>query len=220
LITAYNVIGEYSPSVLAFLVGGLAGFQGIYNKYGQASLRLAAKPMGVLYFATRGIVPAALFCISLGHGPNIPPWTLALGLGASTELFLRMKFYIKDSDKSKDSDKDAVGQLLIGPFNLLTFYQGLFLDALAQDLQDIRKEVEKLIPGHLNFDAFCDLIESRLNIIVDPAVKAGIIKILTTQRTDYSSKPSLPNKDTVFKRYVGYQLMEITSKRVILQLIE
>jgi hypothetical protein len=210
--------GSYWFSLLAFGVGVLAGFQALHNRYPQESLALAVRPVGLIYLGLRGAVPAGLFCISLGQA-EVPPWILALGLGVSTELFLRLKFFIKENEKADGT----IEQILAGPFDLLKWYQDFFLGKLGVDRGDIRLEaVKKLLPKRLSFDDLCKRITDRLPIVENSVVRQEIADAVMAQQEAFAKDTTTDAtaKENRFKDRLGFGLMAVAEKRVIGQLVK
>jgi hypothetical protein len=209
---------DYWLSLLAFGVGVLAGFQALHNRYPQESQALAVKPIGLTYLGLRGAVPASLYCIFLGQ-VMVPPWALALGLGVSTELVLRIKFFIKENQKADGT----LEQILAGPFDLLKWYQDFFLSKLGVDLGDIRlKAVKRLIPKNLSFEDLCRRITDRLDILEDPAVRQKIADAVKAQQEEFAKDATTAagEKETRYKDRLGFALMRAADKRVIGQLVK
>src|SRR6266581_980679 len=91
---------HYLYCILAFSVGLLAGFQGIYNRYKKDSLGALGTLPGVAYLLTRGLVPAIVFIVAYAAGlieSQLLVWSLGFGLGAETVL--RTKFYLGEAQK-------------------------------------------------------------------------------------------------------------------------
>jgi hypothetical protein len=209
--------GSYWLSLLAFGLGVLAGFQALDSRYPQESLTLAVRPFGLTYLGLRGAVPATLFCISLGR-VTVPPWALALGLGVSTELFLRLKVFIKENQKPDGT----IEQILAGPFDLLKWYQDFFLAKLGVDRGDIRlKAVKKLIPKSLSFEELCKRIADRLALVEDP-VRQKIDDAVKAQQEAFTKDTTTAagEKETRYKDRLGFALMAVAEKRVIGQLVK
>jgi hypothetical protein len=210
--------GSYWLSLLAFGFGVLAGFQALDNRYPQESLTLAVRPFGLTYLGLRGAVPASLFCIILGR-VTVSPWVLALGLGVSTELFLRLKVFIKENQKPDGT----IEQILAGPFDLLKWYQDFFLEKLGVDRGDIRlKAVKKLIPKSLSFEELCKRIADRLALVEDPAVRQKIDDAVNVQQETFTNDTTTATgaKETRYKDRLGFALMAAAEKRVIGQLVK
>lgn len=210
--------GSYWFSLLAFGVGVLAGFQALHNRYPQESLTLAIRPVGLIYLGLRGTVPAGLFCVSLSQ-TTVPPWALALGLGVSTEIFLRLKLFIKENQRADGT----IEQVLAGPFDLLKWYQDLFLGKLGVDRGDIRLEaVKKLIPKKLGFEDLCRRIIDRLDIVEDSAVRRKIAAAVAAQQEAFAKDATTAAgaKETRYKDRLGFALMAAAEKRVIGQLVK
>jgi hypothetical protein len=96
----------YLYCILAFSVGLLAGFQGIYNRYKKDSLDALRTLPGTAYLLSRGFVPAAVFIIAYATGliqNQLPVWSLGFGLGAETAL--RTKFYLGERKNRVETSK-------------------------------------------------------------------------------------------------------------------
>ncbi|MEK6325434.1 MAG: hypothetical protein AABN33_27655 [Acidobacteriota bacterium] len=87
---------NYLYSIVAFVIGGLAGFQGVYERYKKDSAKASTTLPGFAYLLTRGIFPAGIFAgFYAAHliENNLAITALACGTGA--ELFLRSKIFIE-----------------------------------------------------------------------------------------------------------------------------
>src|SRR5206468_13045415 len=118
----------YWAALLSASIGILAGFQGIYERFKRGALRAAISLPGLFYLLTRGGLPYAVFLIAWYKRfvvDNI--WFWAMVNGAGTEAFLRARVYVKQTGADGKTE-----ELLKGPFDLLKWYQNLFLD-LADD---------------------------------------------------------------------------------------
>src|SRR6266576_4637012 len=134
----------YLYSLVAFVIGGLAGFQGVYEKYNRDSLKASTTLPGFSYILTRAAFPTLVFASSYGLG-YVKSYLLltAFACGTGAELFLRTKFFIKQSE----SGEGNVEELLKGPLDLLRWYQTLFLEASASGLAERRKNfIKKHLP--------------------------------------------------------------------------
>lgn len=206
---------NYWWTVLAFFVGLLAGFQGIHNRYPLQSLLLLWKTPSLLYLATRGALPSAAYCAILASGRvlPIPAGLLALSLGAGVELALRTRFFIRESTKADGT----INEVLWGPFNLLKWYQDLFLKQLGVHVGDIKKECARtLVPANLSFVEVCDRIDDRLCLITDVAQRSDVGKTITKHRKDF-----VPGSDEErAKLRLVLALLNVVGKREMKQLVE
>jgi hypothetical protein len=150
---------NYFYSLLAFLVGLAAGFQGIYERYQKDSLRASVTFPGIFYLLTRGAVPALIFVTLYGYRIIESRLLLqALACGTGAELVLRSRVYVKQEQKD-----GSIEELLRGPFDLLRWYQNLFLESIADFLAETRKRFVKTnLPEEMDFLALCDRVLSNM----------------------------------------------------------
>lgn len=150
----------YLFTVVAFAVGGAAGFQGIYERYKKDSIVALRSPPGILYLASRGMLPAVMFSGLYSSGSirgHLTIW--ALSCGAGVELVLRSQFYVKQTNIRGGLQEEMVR----GPFDLLKWYQGLFLEAIAERLAKARlKAVRCVAGGEVPFLSLCDRVDENL----------------------------------------------------------
>lgn len=204
-------------TVLACGVGVLAGFQGIHGRYSQEAFRLAWSPWGIAYLATRAVVPGALFVYVARTGENpAPGWMLALGLGVSSEIVLRLRFFIQQR-KLPDG---SVEELMRGPFDLLRWYQDLFLDQMGSDLVSIRKaSATRAIPKGVSFEELARRIRNNvLNHILETKrerVKAAL-KSVEDERAAAGGQPG----DDHFVQRLAYSLRAIVTARELSDLFK
>jgi hypothetical protein len=77
---------------------------------------------------------------------------LACGTGA--EVVLRSRVYVKQAQKDGSPE-----EFLRGPFDLLRWYQNLFLEAISNPLAESRRRfVGKNLPKEIDFLALCDRV--------------------------------------------------------------
>jgi hypothetical protein len=127
---------NYLYSIVAFLIGGLAGFQGVYERYKKDSAKASITLPGFSYLLTRAAFPAAIFgALYASQAIQTNLMVSALVCGAGAEVFLRSKIFIKQEQKGADSVED----LLKGPLDLLRWYQNLLLEAASTSLAESKK---------------------------------------------------------------------------------
>ena len=139
---------EYLYSAVSFFVGIASGFQGVYERYARESLQASLTPPGALYCLSRGVVPALVFAVSYGqHWISGNLFLFSLACGASIEVVLRMKFYVRTSKTEKGAE-----ELMRGPFDLLKWYQNLLLQSTAQYIATDRlRFVQSHLPQNIDF---------------------------------------------------------------------
>lgn len=117
-------------ALVSFAVGFLAGFQGIYERFRSDSLKAGGTLYGLAFLSSRGAIAALAFetlpspSFLIGH----PLWR-ALIYGASVEVILRSKFYLKRISAGGGKFDDLVR----GPFDLLRVYQDFFLTSIENN---------------------------------------------------------------------------------------
>jgi|SRR5882724_900291 hypothetical protein len=147
---------NYLYSIVAFLIGGLAGFQGVYERYKKDSAKASVTLPGFSYLLTRAVFPAGIFAALYASQvvqTNLLVSALACGTGA--ELFLRSKIFIKQEQKGAGNVED----LLKGPLDLLRWYQNLLLEAASTSLAQSKKVfVDKHLDRTVEFQELCERV--------------------------------------------------------------
>jgi len=204
---------SYLYSLVAFVIGGLAGFQGVYEKYNRDSIKASTTFPGFFYLLSRAAFPTAVFAGSYGFG-LIKSYLLlaALACGTGAELFLRTKVFIKQGPTSQGSVED----LLKGPLDLLRWYQNLFLDAAASGLAERRKNfIKKNLPREDAFQALHDRFLKNMDAWPNPAVMTKLKVEVDKLKTEVDAKnvQSGSDLDQKYKFKLGYLVYnEVGSK--------
>jgi hypothetical protein len=203
---------NYAYAFVALVIGGLAGFQAIYERYGDESGTAVNTRPGVWYLISRGAVPA-LFFVLLYRSSIIRNFLFgyAIGLGLGTEAILRSQIHIKTSKSAKGTL--ATENTFVGFFNLLEWYQKFILEAIntriAGKRQKFVRDAVGRIPSAMNFIEICDRVEintGALNTEKDrKSVQAEIIK----QRADYRAEAAtttanIQKLDNRYRHKLGY----------------
>jgi len=143
------------------LVGILAGFQGIYERFGSDSWKATVTRWGLLYLATRGaLAAAAFFAVPLIPVLTQPPILRALAAGAGSEGILRSRFYFK---RGKKKGTDVLQEVIRGPFDLLRFYQDFFLTTIEDNERWATIAlVEGIAERWKSFAEMCTVVERKL----------------------------------------------------------
>lgn len=168
---------NYLYSIVAFAIGGLAGFQGVYERYKKDSPKASTTFAGFAYLLTRAVFPAGIFAGLYGSQvvqTNLLVSALACGTGA--ELFLRSKIFIKQEQKGTGNVED----LLKGPLDLLRWYQNLLLEAASTSLAQSKKTfVEKHLDHAVEFQDLCERVFKNMEAYDPPPadLKAEVEKL-------------------------------------------
>jgi hypothetical protein len=123
---------NYSYSLVSFTVGTLSGFQFIAEKYRKAPFRAAWTRAGVGYLIVRGFVASIAFLtlyVSSVVEKRLVVWALVTGVSA--ELLLRTKIFIREKPGLGGTPEDV----MLGPLNLLVWFQNFFLDSIKEQLK-------------------------------------------------------------------------------------
>lgn len=205
---------NYLYSMVAFIIGGLAGFQGVYERYKKDSPKASTTLPGFFYLLTRAAFPAGIFAGLYGSGLIESKLLLtALACGTGAELFLRTKVFIKQEQRGPGNIED----LLKGPLDLLRWYQNLFLEAASTSLAQSKKAfVDKQLPDDVGFRDLCERVFRNMEAYdpPPPALKSEVEKlkdefekdVLPLRPIDGGTAPQLEETD-----FVG-QFKEITKK--------
>jgi|GEM_PF-1754266 len=157
---------NYLYSLVAFVIGGLAGFQGVYERHKKDSPKASTTLAGFSYLLTRALFPSTIFG-GLYAAKLVDSKLLitSLACGTGAELFLRTKIFIKQEQKAAGSIED----LLKGPLDLLRWYQNLLLEAASTSLAESKKEfVEKNLPATLGFEELCQRVFTNIDAYDPP----------------------------------------------------
>jgi hypothetical protein len=206
---------NYLFIIPAFLVGLLAGFQGIYGGYDEDPVRASLTLPGLLYLFTRGVVPAVVFLLLYGlHLMPQPVWFWSLVCGtAGTELILRTKIFIKEDRGVEGSTR----QIMYGPLDLLQWYQNLFLKSIRRRLptyrgEDILDRVKKCLADDLTFAEMCDKIKSKMYVYeseqtICTAIEQAVDKYLADYDAKVQAGAMTPRLDKALQYKLGYLIM-------------
>jgi hypothetical protein len=154
----------------------LAGFQGVHNRFKPESFTAANSWWGRLYLLSRGLLASALFLAAVVNGvvkDNHLFW--ALIYGATSELIFRTRFYIKETEKD-----GRTSDLIKGPFDLIKWYQDLFLEKASQSLAEARKQfIKSNLPQSVSFPDLCVRVVRNLNAY--PTEKAETVAVIASE---------------------------------------
>lgn len=204
----------YLYGILAFIVGLLAGFQGIYNRYKKDSLDALMTLPGIAYLFTRGFVPGTVFVIAYGSGliqDRLAGWSLAFGIGG--EALLRTKFYLGESQKAGGN----IEEVTRGFADLLQWYQNRFLESIADNLAESRKKfVNTELPEGVSFSDLCTRVLNSLPAYPDQQIRATIETEITKLRTEQAAEIAKGDSQMLDQKYrlkLGYLILNIAGKR-------
>jgi hypothetical protein len=156
--------------VVAFAIGVLAGFQAIYERYGDESFTSVNTFPGYSYLALRGLVPAFFFLLLYASTQNHTFFHLlglAVGLGLGTEVVLRSQIQLKSTKRKSGALTNE--NTFIGLFNLLDWVQKLVLESIntrmAAKRQSIVRRAVGQVPTDMRFDRVCELVRTNADAL-------------------------------------------------------
>lgn len=214
---------NYSFGILSFIIGSLAGFQGVYEVYGPYSGRALMVRPGIFYLVTRGLFPAIVFAAFYHYRIVVQfLWLQAIACGGGWEVFARSKIYIK---KVRPAD-DGVEDLLKGPLNLVRWYQGLFLKLIDGTFAKEKIVfIQRNLPQGVNFPKLSSRILNRIEAWTDDELKtkvrSGITRLATTYDTEKKAvlNSELDEFDEKFRYTLCYMLLNLVTKSEIITLM-
>src|SRR5579859_4532412 len=112
---------------VALLFGLMAGYKGLYDKYGSFAAPVARSGWAIFYLLIRGIVPVVVFIgvYSTGYFRAWLPFWAAV-TGAGVEVVLRLGVLWKQKQLSADGAGSE--DLFLGPFQILNWFQSYCLE--------------------------------------------------------------------------------------------
>ena len=209
---------EYLYSLLSFLVGFLAGFQAIYDRYKSDPVSALRTRYGVTYILIRGTLPALLFLFAYRaryFGDALPLWVWAVFCGTGLEAVARMTFYIREEKK----DGGRV-DLLKGPFDLLQWIQNWFLEEAATSLAAAQqKYVRDNLPAGVDFNALYERVSDNLPLFRHhPDLIKEIQNEIQKLKSNFDQAPrkgrAAAELDQRYREQLGYAILYIGGPRV------
>lgn len=199
--------GNYWWGLLAGVVGTAAGFQGVYERYNKDAYLGAVTRPGIGYLLSRAIIPAGIF-VGLVATKAIEEqfWWWALVVGTGTEAVLRSKFFVRRTATDPPED------VLWGPFDLVKWYQELFLAEIGSHLSAYRIALaERLVPSR-SFPEFSAEIASRLDGLTSNETSARLLGHIDELRAAYDQSAA-SDRDTRFCIQLIYRLQRDVNRR-------
>jgi hypothetical protein len=210
---------NYSYSLVSFLVGLLSGFQFVAEKYRRLPFRAAWTRAGKAYLALRGLIASAVFLALYTSSlieKRLLVWALVTGTGA--EIILRTKFFIREKEKVSGGAEEV----MVGPLNLLLFFQNLFLNYIEQQLfpeiSQARARVEFLKDNlpETPFEEFCQRVSRNLDAFTPNSPNAiQIREDIQKLQQEYATRAQAStgqNIDDEFKHKLGYRLLHLVGE--------
>jgi hypothetical protein len=204
---------HYLYAIVSFVVGAAAGYQGISERYNKDATAAAGTSMGVLYLFTRGGVSSIGFIVLYAAG-YLHNWlgVFSFVCGTSTEVVLRSTIFVKQAP-TPDGHFD---ELLRGPFDLLKWYQGKFLESIAGQLARKRKStVRKLLPSGKSFAELMVLFRKNKDAWPDQSAIAKLEVEVARVEAEFNAAQqgdAPPPPDDRYQQKLGYLILNNLGK--------
>lgn len=219
--------------ILTFLIGCVAGFQGVYEKFKSDTPKAIVTFHGLSYLITRGAIPSVAFVILYFSDAIDQKYILwAIGCGFVYESVLRSMFYIK-KEQAANGPTDL--DILRGPFDLLKWYQNYFLESAMRTLTPYYNEqarrkigfVTSNVPINKNFeDLYKDALEKIEGGYPEPLkteLKENIkmIKIkFDRTKNQVNSQQELDELESRHKIQICYRIFDLVGEEGFLTILE
>lgn len=202
---------NYLYSLAAFLIGGLAGFQGVYERYRTDSAKASTTLPGFSYLFTRAVFPAGVFAVLYGtRAVETNLAIIALACGTGSELFLRSKVYIR-----QEQGPGNIEELLKGPLDLLRWYQNLFLEAAASGLADRRKKfLKKHLPPTEGVQVLYDTVLNNMDAWPDQQLMTDLKAEVEKLVKEFNEKALAGGSDDQLEQKYKFKLGYLIYNRV------
>ena len=133
--------------------------------------------------------------------------------GTGAELVLRLKFFIKE-----EITANGIEELLRGPFDLLRWYQNLFLEAIADSLAESRKNfVKNNLPQNVAFADLCITVRQNCNAYNAPQIVQKIRDEITRLEASYATAEAKGTPINTIERSscleLGYVVLNTAGKK-------
>lgn len=173
-------------------------------------------PPGVIYLLTRGL-SSALFFLGLYHFGYIKNYLIlqAPAIGIEAEIFFRSRVCMRKTQK-KGND---IEELSRGPYDLLLWYQGLFLKYIPPHLIESRANfAEKIAEGELTFLELCNNVDNSLSALsdklVESKVKEGIVKLKRKFKKEQQENNDWNKLEEKCKHDLGFLLLDLVGRKI------
>jgi hypothetical protein len=207
---------------VSFVVGGLAGFQAIYERYRDECGTAVNTPPGYGYLLSRGFIPA-LFFFLLYRTNQVHDYLfgLAIGLGLGTEAVLRSQIQIKSSKPTQGAL--ATENTFIGFFNLLEWYQKFILESIntrmAAKRREIVQEAVRRVPPAMPFHRLCEVVKMNADALSDDKEIRAVEKEVQVQLAAFEKEveqhggQGTPEMQNRYQYKLGYWIYNKAGRR-------
>jgi hypothetical protein len=205
---------------LSSLVGFLSGYQVIVDRYKPEVFRASKTLPGLLYLAVRASIPGLAFGVLCSReilgGSHL--WLSALATGVAVDILLRSSIFLKNVA----SPHGQVGQLNWGPYALLKWLEGFFLERIAITIAEQRiRFVRNNLPRGMDFAKTYELVITNLDgfVLEDKALRAGLADLWSRFEKDSAGSPKRPFLDEKYRYSLGYALLNSVGSKGFLTLV-
>jgi hypothetical protein len=219
---------NYAYGVVSFVVGALAGFQAIYDRYKDEFGSAVNTPFGYCYLLSRGLIPAILFLVLYGtNRVHSYLFGLAIGLGLGTEAILRSQVQIK-SRPAKNAL--ATENTFMGFFNLLEWYQKFILQQIntrmAAKRQEIVRHAVQRVPECMPFPRVCEIVKINADALSDDKEIKVVKEEIEKQLGEYIQEierggggEGTPEMQNRYQSKLGYWIYNKAGRRPALKVL-
>ncbi len=206
--------------ILSLLFGLLAGYKGIYDRYHDFVAPVVRSPWAITYLVIRGVIPSCVFIAVYVTGyfkAWLPLWAAITGAGVETVL--RTGFLWKQ--KQLTADGSVSTDLLIGPFQILNWFQDRCLENAKEAWQEAanvaadqaRTDAETAVAGA----TFKDLL-ARVQLHLDaytPEIMTKLSPQITKLKAEFSAEqtPLAPEMDRRYCLKLAYLLRAAVNRK-------
>ncbi|SRR5260370_3808783 len=189
----------------AALLGLVAGFQGVCDRFQSNYLQAAIKPLGIAYMASRGLVSTLTF-FGASAIPILPghPLYRAFLCGFGAETVLRSRFYALRVKKAEGTYEDWVK----GPLDAWRWWQNLLLTTIDNQFsQDSIAPVERIAASWERFEEMCEVFNQRILAWDDKRVDVADLKTRAANlHARFHKEPTEPDGSLDPKKDKFYRL--------------
>jgi hypothetical protein len=199
----------------AALLGLVAGFQGVCDRFQSNYFKAAINPLGITYMVSRALVSTVTFfgASAISILPGHPLYRAFLcGLGAET--LLRSRFYALRVKKAEGTYEDWVK----GPLDAWRWWQNLLLTTIDNRFsQDSIAPVEKIASSWESIEEMCEVFNHRILAWDEKRVDVADLKTKVSNllaRFHKEPAESGENSDSRKDKFYRLQLAHLVDDRL------
>jgi hypothetical protein len=209
---------NYLYSLVSALIGFISATQDIYERYQKDSVQALLSLPGLSYVVARGLLSMGAFVV-LYNSRAIQNRLLLFALicGAATELFMRIRIFIREERKPDGT----IEEISLGPFSLLQWYRNYILDAISIRFAQSRlKFVRSYIPKEVEFPALCNRVLENLGAgfsVDEPSlnrsIETTVMKLKDQYDRELQEAHNLAKVDEMFRLRLGFTILGLAGRK-------